>query len=99
MKMTMPEGLGLLGAVAVGGLLILGSHGTLTRPVKAEPDAAGPVLDRSVDVDVEVMPGNAPQNLSDLDVPARRVKGGQRKLRRSAGASPRINGPADRPAR
>ena len=42
MKLTMPEGLGLLGAVVVGVLLVLGSHAAPPAPVGESEDVDSP---------------------------------------------------------
>ena len=55
MKLTMPEGLGLLGAVIVAALLVLGSH---AAPPKTAGESEGPIrqaLRKAVD-DISAMP-------------------------------------------
>ena len=55
MKLTMPEGLGLLGAVVVGASLVLGSQGAQTKPVDDSDKTTRSVPGTAVD-DIKDMP-------------------------------------------
>jgi beta-lactamase regulating signal transducer with metallopeptidase domain len=58
MKLTMPEGLGLLGALVVGASLILGSQGAQTKPVDDPDKVTRSVAEAAAD-DIEDTPGPA----------------------------------------
>ena len=58
MKLTMPEGLGLLGALVVGASLILGSQGAQTKPVD-DPDKVTRSVGETPADDIKDTPGPA----------------------------------------
>ena len=55
MKLTMPEGLGLLGAVIVGVLLVLGSHAAPPKPTDESKESIRQALRKAAD-DVSAIP-------------------------------------------
>jgi beta-lactamase regulating signal transducer with metallopeptidase domain len=78
MKLTMPEGLGLLGSVALAALLILGSQGAQTKPVDASEKMPQSVPRSTVDEmpDLDAIPPNQQMHRRDTeaaDTPAKRA--------------------------
>jgi beta-lactamase regulating signal transducer with metallopeptidase domain/tetratricopeptide (TPR) repeat protein len=66
MKLTMPEGLGVLSAVIVGASLVLGSHAAGPQPAGESEESIRRALQKAVD-DVGAIPQNGPERALKMD--------------------------------